>query len=64
MPKIDEEGGKDVNSMEDSWIPMDWFCLPGRFEDGLLMNESCEDIDWEMVDFKPVEDNGMAIAAM
>ncbi|KAL2836352.1 hypothetical protein BJY01DRAFT_58703 [Aspergillus pseudoustus] len=64
MPKNDEEGGKNANPMEDSWIPLDWFCLPGRFEDGLLVNEAYEDIDWEMVDFKGVEDNGITIPAL
>ncbi|KAL2866709.1 uncharacterized protein BJX67DRAFT_381641 [Aspergillus lucknowensis] len=68
MPKIDEVEGKDTSANEGAWIPMDWFCVPGRFEDGLLMNESCEDFDWEMVDLRDgamgVDDNGIAICAM
>lgn len=61
MVKI--EGGSD-----DSWIPVDWFSLPSRFEDGLLMNESWEDLDWETIDRKEAEMNvdsgGIPVYAM
>ncbi|KAL2826055.1 hypothetical protein BDW59DRAFT_66755 [Aspergillus cavernicola] len=68
MPKNEDVGGKNTNPTEDSWIPMDWYRLPGHFEDGLLTNETCENIDWEMVDFKDgsmgIDDSGIAICAM
>jgi hypothetical protein len=65
---IDNVGDKNANLTEGSWIPLDWYCVPSSFEDGLLFNEPHEDIDWEMVDFKGgamgVDDNGIAICAM
>ncbi|KAL4941713.1 hypothetical protein BDV06DRAFT_176709 [Aspergillus oleicola] len=68
MLKSDDLASKDSSVTENGWIPTDWYCLPGQFEDGILMNESCEDIDWEMVDFKDGtmggDDSGMAIFAM
>ncbi|KAL4792411.1 hypothetical protein BDV19DRAFT_251406 [Aspergillus venezuelensis] len=68
MLKSEEVASKDSSVTESGWIPTDWYCLPGQFEDGILMNESCEDIDWEMVDFKDGtmngDDNSMAIFAV
>ncbi|KAL4919298.1 hypothetical protein BDW62DRAFT_43135 [Aspergillus aurantiobrunneus] len=67
VPKTNDMVNKDSGA-EGSWIPIDWYSLPGRFEDSLLMNESCEDIDWEMVDFKDgaisADDSGIAIYAV
>ncbi|KAL4880118.1 hypothetical protein BJY04DRAFT_192519 [Aspergillus karnatakaensis] len=66
--KTDDMGGKNASVSEDSWIPMDWYCVPSSFEDSLRLNEPLEDIDWEMVDFKGgamgADDSAIAIVAM
>ncbi|KAI9368904.1 hypothetical protein BJX61DRAFT_187285 [Aspergillus egyptiacus] len=68
VPKSSDVDGKKTNTTEGPWIPADWFCLPGRFEDGPLMNDPWEEIDWDMVDSKQgvmgADDNGIAIYAM
>ncbi|KAL4933701.1 uncharacterized protein BDV17DRAFT_66065 [Aspergillus undulatus] len=68
MLKNDDITSKVSSVTESGWIPSDWYCLPGQFEDGIMMNESCEDIDWELVDFKDGtmdgNDSSMAIYAM
>lgn len=67
-PMRDGPYGKDSGAMEGSWIPADWYCLPGRFEEDIVMNDTYEDIDWEMVDLKNgavgVDDNGLSIYSM
>lgn len=40
---------------EDNWVPVDWFSLPGRFEDGLLVSESWDDMDWETIERKEAD---------
>ena len=64
----EEDLVKIESAPEDSWIPVDWSNLPSRFEDGLLMNESWEDLDWETVERKDAEmnmdDSGVLVYAM
>ncbi|KAK1141113.1 hypothetical protein N8T08_009389 [Aspergillus melleus] len=68
MPTTDDMNAKSGEGADDNWIPVDWFNLPGRFEDGLLMNDSWEEIDWDTFDRKDtsmnVDDSGIAICAM
>ena len=68
LPKVGDLAGKGAEYLEDNWIPMDWINLPGRFEDGPLLNESWEDIDWDTLDRSNgsmnVDDSGIAICAM
>ncbi|PIG79369.1 hypothetical protein AARAC_010947 [Aspergillus arachidicola] len=68
LPKVGDLAGKGAECLEDNWIPMDWINLPGRFEDGPLLNESWEDIDWDTLDRSNgsmnVDDSGIAIYAM
>jgi hypothetical protein len=54
---------------DDSWIPVDWNNLPGRFEDGLFMTEPWDDVDWETIehkeaDFSNIDDGAMAICSV
>lgn len=68
MAPTNETNAKSGEGADDNWIPVDWFNLPGRFEDGLLMNDSWEEIDWDTLDRKDssmnVDDSGIAICAM
>ncbi|KAE8376557.1 hypothetical protein BDV26DRAFT_282555 [Aspergillus bertholletiae] len=68
LPKVGDLTSKGTEGLEDNWIPMDWINLPGRFEDGPLLNESWEDIDWDTLDRSNgsmnVDDSGIAICAM
>ncbi|RAL09936.1 uncharacterized protein BO97DRAFT_150839 [Aspergillus homomorphus CBS 101889] len=69
LPKSEEVNGKNGGDIADeNWIPVDWINLPSRFEDGLLMNDSWDDVDWDMLDRKDtgmnVDDSGIAIIAM
>ncbi|PYI06384.1 hypothetical protein BO78DRAFT_119202 [Aspergillus sclerotiicarbonarius CBS 121057] len=67
LPKTEDLTGKK-DLAEDSWLPADWISFPGRLEDGVLLNESWEDIDWDMIDRKDgainVDDSGIAICAL
>lgn len=64
----DEDLVQIGSAADDNWVPVDWFSLPSQFEDGMLMNESWEDMDWETIDRKEAElnadDGGMPIYAM
>ncbi|KAL4736773.1 hypothetical protein BDV11DRAFT_9174 [Aspergillus similis] len=66
--KNDEGINKDSDATDGSWIPADWCRLPGRFEDPLIKDEACMEIDWDMIDLKGgtlgADDNGIAIYAM
>ncbi|KAL4771471.1 hypothetical protein BDW60DRAFT_64159 [Aspergillus nidulans var. acristatus] len=66
--KNDEGINKDSDATDGSWIPADWCRLPGRFEDPLVKDEVCKEIDWDMIDLKggtlSADDNGIAIYAM
>ncbi|KAL6234382.1 hypothetical protein BDW75DRAFT_164369 [Aspergillus navahoensis] len=66
--KNDEMISKNSDATDASWIPADWFRLPGRFEDALLKDEVCKEIDWDMIDLKGeaigADDSGIAIYAM
>lgn len=68
MPTTSDMNNKSGDGTDDNWIPVDWFNLPGRFEDGLLMNDSWEEIDWDTLERKDtsmnVDDSGIAICAM
>ncbi|OGM43038.1 hypothetical protein ABOM_009289 [Aspergillus bombycis] len=66
LPKVGDLASKGAEGLEGNWIPMDWINLPGRFEDGPLLNESWEDIDWDTLDRSNmnVDDSGIAICAM
>ncbi|PYH41475.1 uncharacterized protein BP01DRAFT_305629 [Aspergillus saccharolyticus JOP 1030-1] len=68
LPKSAETNGKVGEIVDENWIPVDWVNLPGRFEDGLLVNDPFEEIDWDMIDRKEagmnVDDSGIAIIAM
>ena len=67
LPKTEDLTGKK-DLAEDSWLPADWISFPGRLEDGVLLNDSWEDIDWDMIDRKDgainVDDSGIAICAL
>lgn len=64
----DEDLVKIGSVTDDNWVPVDWFSLPSQFEDGMLMNEPWEDMDWETIDRKEAElnadDGGMPRYAM
>ncbi|KAL5048029.1 hypothetical protein BDW71DRAFT_31678 [Aspergillus fruticulosus] len=66
--KNDEVINKNSDATDASWIPADWFRLPGRFNDALLKDEVCREIDWDMIDLKDetigADDSGIAIYAM
>ncbi|RDW93306.1 uncharacterized protein DSM5745_00628 [Aspergillus mulundensis] len=66
--KADEVISKNPGVTVGSWLPADWSRLPSQFEDALLKNEACEEIDWDMIDLKGgtmgADDNGIAIFAM
>ncbi|KAL4975028.1 hypothetical protein BDW66DRAFT_76853 [Aspergillus desertorum] len=66
--KNDEVINKDSDASDSNWIPADWFRLPGRFEDALLKDEVCKEIDWDMIDLKGetigADDSGIPIYAM
>ena len=66
LPKVGDLASKGAEGLEGNWIPMDWINLPGRFDDGPLLNESWEDIDWDTLDRSNmnVDDSGIAICAM
>lgn len=68
LPKVGDLASKGAEGLEDNWIPMDWINFPGRLEDGPLLNESWEDIDWDTLDRSSgsmtVDDSGIAICAM
>jgi hypothetical protein len=67
LPKIQDASGK-IDISEDSWIPMDWVNVPSGFEEGLMVNDSWENFDWDAADLRDgamtVDDNGIAIYAM
>lgn len=64
----DEDIVRIGGAAEDNWVPVDWFSLPGRFEDGLLVSESWDDVDWETIERKEadmdVDGGGVPIYAM
>ncbi|KAE8144407.1 hypothetical protein BDV25DRAFT_95931 [Aspergillus avenaceus] len=67
LPRSGDMVSKGGDPVEDNWIPVDWVNLPGRSDDGLLMNEPWEEIDWETIDRRDnmsVDDGGIAICAM
>ncbi|THC90865.1 hypothetical protein EYZ11_009678 [Aspergillus tanneri] len=68
MPTTGDINGKTGDMSDNNWIPVDWLNLPGRFEDGMLMDDTWEDVNWDTFDRKDaslsVDDSGIAICAM
>lgn len=63
----DEDIVKIGGAPDDSWVPVDWFSLPSRFEDRLLVDDTWDDLDWETIERKEADmsnDGGMPIYAV
>jgi hypothetical protein len=49
----DDELDINIGGMtDDNWIPSDWVNLPGNLEEGLLMAEPWEKINWDAIEAK------------
>ena len=52
----DDEPDINISGMtDDNWIPSDWVNLPEELDEGLLMHEPWEKINWDAIEGKDLD---------